>query len=47
MNSTNKNNLGKKNQGLSIRICIEINDEVVEISKRLDRYSIINITIKI
>ncbi len=44
MNSTNKIILGKKNECLSIPICIDINDEEVEISKSLD--SIIDIISK-
>jgi hypothetical protein len=38
--------LGKKNECLSIPIFIDINDEEVEISKSLDRYSIIDIISK-
>ncbi len=46
MNSTNNSILGIKNECLSIPICIDINDEEVEISKSLDRYSIIDIISK-
>ncbi len=42
----NNDILGKKNECLSIPICININDEEVKISKNLDRYSIIDIISK-
>ena len=42
----NNDILGKNNECLSIPICININDEEVEISKTLDRYSIIEIISK-
>ena len=42
----NNDILGKKNECLSIPICININDEEVEISKTLDKYSIIEIISK-
>ena len=42
----NNDILGKKNECLSIPICININDEEVEISKTLDKNSIINIISK-
>jgi hypothetical protein len=38
--------LGKKNECLSIPICFNINDEEVEISENLDRYSIVDIISK-
>jgi hypothetical protein len=42
----NNDILGKKSECLSIPICININDEEVEISKNLERYSIIDIVSK-
>ena len=42
----NNDILGKKNECLSIPICINLNDEEVEISKTLDKYSIIEIISK-
>ena len=42
----NNDILGKKNECLSIPICININDEEVEISKTLDKNSIIKIISK-
>ncbi len=45
MNSTKKY-LGYKDECLSIPICIDINDEGVEMSKNLDRYSIIDMISK-
>ena len=42
----NNDILGKKNECLSIPICININDEEVERSKTLDKYSIIEIISK-
>ena len=42
----NNNILGKKNECLTIPICIDINDEEVEICKNLDRNSIAEIVSK-
>ena len=42
----NNNILGKKNECLTIPICIDINDEEVEICKNLERNSIIDIISK-
>ena len=42
----NNDILCKKNECLSVPICININDEEVEISKTLDRYSITDIISK-
>ena len=42
----NNNILGKKNECLTIAICIDINYEEVEIRKNLDRNSIIDIISK-
>ena len=42
----NNDILGKKNECLSVPICINITDEEVEISKTLDKYSIIEIISK-
>ena len=42
----NNDILGKKNECLSVPICINITDEEAEISKTLDKYSIIEIISK-
>ena len=42
----NNDILGKKNECLSVPICINITDEEVEISKTLDKYIIIEIISK-
>ncbi len=42
----NNDGLDKNNDGLTIPICININDEEVEISKTLDKNCIINIISK-